>query len=274
VSQETLVSRDQTAGATPAQVATSTPKPAADADNGLANRKVRTVTVRPDGTIVEGGDSVAGGTELPVNRPNVPAVPGVSAAMAADTPPSATTVPSAPAATAPAAPDTTTAVASVDPSAVASPADANAPVPMARDMRPAASADDTLSPAPSSSVNAAVKPAATGRPLDLIGSLVKESDPAPTQPATQVASTGAAVAAAHVQLASQPSEGAAETSLNNLVRRYGSLFNGVRPSVVKADVSGRGTYYRVVIPAATLSGAEQLCSSIKAKGGDCFAYNG
>jgi hypothetical protein len=273
VSQETLVSRDQTAGATPAQVATPTPKRVADADNGLANRKVRTVTVRPDGTIVEGGDSVAGGAELPVNRPNVPAVPGVSAAMAADTPPSATSVPSVPAATTPAAPNPATAIASVDPAAVASPADPNAPMPMARDARPAATADDTLTltSTPSSPVNAAVQPAATGKPLDLIGSLVQNSDPAPSR---QVASTDTAGAAAHVQLASQASEAAAETTLNNLVRRYGSLFNGVRPSVIKADVSGRGTHYRVVIPAASLSGAEQLCSAIKAKGGDCFAYSG
>lgn len=273
VSQETLVSRDQTAGATAAQVATPTPKLVASADNGLANRKVRTVTVRPDGTIVEGDDSVAGGTELPVNRPNVPAVPGVSAAMAADTPPSATTVPRLPAVTTPGAPDPAMAVAAVDPAAVASPGDPNAPLPMARDMRPAATGEDnTLSVTPTSPVNAAVKPAATGKPLDLIGSLVKNSDPAPTP--ARVASSGAAAATAHVQLASQASEAAAQTSLNNLVRRYGSLFNGVQPSIIKADVSGRGTHYRVVIPAATLSGAEQLCSAIKAKGGDCFAYNG
>jgi hypothetical protein len=170
-----------------------------------------------------------------------------------------------------AAPEPATAVASVDPAAVASPGDPNAPLPMARDARPATVADDTLASAPNSPVNAAVKPAATGKPLDLIGSLVKNSDPAP---AAQVASTDTAVAAAHVQLASQASEAAAETTLNNLVRRYGSLFNGVRPSIVKADVSGHGTHYRVVIPAATLSGAEQLCTAIKAKGGDCFAYNG
>jgi hypothetical protein len=39
-------------------------------------------------------------------------------------------------------------------------------------------------------------------------------------------------------------------------------------------LNGRGVRYRVVIPAASLSNAQQLCSAIKAKGGDCFAYNG
>ena len=48
------------------------PRPA----KGLANRKVRTVTVRPDGTIVSGDDAVAGAEALPVERPNVPDVPG------------------------------------------------------------------------------------------------------------------------------------------------------------------------------------------------------
>src|SRR5690606_11352785 len=43
---------------------------------GLVNRRVRTVTVRPDGTIVSGDDSLAGSAMLPVDRPAVPDVPG------------------------------------------------------------------------------------------------------------------------------------------------------------------------------------------------------
>ena len=286
-SQEALVSRDQTAGATPAQVAAPTPTATkvAAGDSGLANRKVRTVTVRPDGTIVSGDDSVAGGTALPVSRPNVPAVPGVSTAEAAEPAPPAT-MPGAP------TPPTTMAVASTDASPMAAMAapDANAPLPMARAMRPegptvADNTADAVGPAPASAVNAQVNPspAPRGKPLDLIGSLVNAADSAPTQPApaqpkTRLASLDAPApasnAAAHVQLASQPSEAAAETSANVLEQRYGALFNGVRPAVMKADLNGRGVRYRVVIPAASLSNAQQLCSAIKAKGGDCFAYNG
>ena len=64
--KENLVSRDQTAGADAAQVASTVPAAAAASspDGGLANRKVRTVTVRPDGSIVSGDDSVAGATQL------------------------------------------------------------------------------------------------------------------------------------------------------------------------------------------------------------------
>src|SRR5690606_25597145 len=49
-------------------------------ETGLANRKVRTVTVRPDGTIVSGDDAVAGTEALPVDRPNVPEIPGAEMA--------------------------------------------------------------------------------------------------------------------------------------------------------------------------------------------------
>ena len=277
-SQEALVSSDQTAGATPAQVAAPTPTATkvAAGDSGLANRKVRTVTVRPDGTIVSGDDSVAGGTALPVSRPNVPAVPGVSTAEAAEPAPPAT-MPGAP------TPPTTMAVASTDASPMAAMAapDANAPLPMARAMRPegptvADNTADAVGPAPASAVNAQVNPspAPRGKPLDLIGSLVNAADSAPTQPApaqpkTRLASLDAPApasnAAAHVQLASQPSEAAAETSANVLEQRYGALFNGVRPAVMKADLNGRGVRYRVVVERSVLDlpdGIAQLTAAL------------
>ena len=71
-SSEQLVSTDQTNGGNVSRDVTPT---AADSESGLANRKVRTVTVRPDGTIVSGDDALAGGEALPIDRPNVPSVP-------------------------------------------------------------------------------------------------------------------------------------------------------------------------------------------------------
>src|SRR5690606_17936303 len=60
--EEQLVSRDQA----DLNEVTQVPPAAEVSDEGLANRKVRTVTVRPDGTIVSGDESVAGSTILPV----------------------------------------------------------------------------------------------------------------------------------------------------------------------------------------------------------------
>lgn len=70
--EEQLVSRDQA----DVNEVTQVPPVAELSEEGLANRKVRTVTVRPDGTIVSGEDSVAGSAILPVDRPVVPTVPG------------------------------------------------------------------------------------------------------------------------------------------------------------------------------------------------------
>ncbi len=74
--EEQLVSRDQ---ADVNEVTQTAPTPD-NSEDGLANRRVRTVTVRPDGTIVSGEDSVAGSTILPVDRPVVPDVPGAQTA--------------------------------------------------------------------------------------------------------------------------------------------------------------------------------------------------
>src|SRR5690606_3084583 len=75
---EQLVSRDQsTSEEGSSQV--SRVIPPASAEGGIANRKVRTVTVRPDGTIVSSDNAVAGSEALPVDRPAVPALPGAAA---------------------------------------------------------------------------------------------------------------------------------------------------------------------------------------------------
>jgi hypothetical protein len=110
---------------------------------GLANRKVRTVTVRPDGTIVSGEEGVAGNAILPVERPNVPSVPGADTAspslLATADPTTTTPLPAAlettpPATTSDAAADaenpaTATDAAAIDPAAAALPTtDGTAPV--------------------------------------------------------------------------------------------------------------------------------------------------
>jgi len=248
-STETLVSRDQTAGADAAQVASTAPAAAAASspDGGLANRKVRTVTVRPDGSIVSGDDSVAGAAQLPVGRPNVPSLPGVSVANAAEAPSAGTAADatatdptnsagtdaassanpamagtvSADAAPAPAA-ATDNSTATADNSASAG--DPNAPIPLPPPDRTQVASvdttatDDTSTPAatttrPSSAVNAVVKSNAA-KPIDLIGNLATSSDntPAPAQqPARQ-----APAAAATADVASADTAAAGGTSVAHI----------------------------------------------------------
>lgn len=265
---ETLVSRDETADASAAEVArVVVPEGAATTESGLANRKVRTVTVRPDGTIVSGDEAVAGTEALPVDRPNVPAVPGASVepsdlltavvgedpAASAEADPIAAAIAEGQRATNEATPVGLTALAPTSATTTqAAPAvfDASlvAPVPMPR-------------PVDRSALNGGSRAAS----LDDLP-LVDLDEPGQAAPA--------GTAAAYVQLSSQRSEAEAQASLRSVQSRFGSLFGVNRLEVQRADLGAKGIYYRVRLPASSLQEATQICASIKSNGGDCFATSG
>jgi hypothetical protein len=73
-----------------------------------------------------------------------------------------------------------------------------------------------------------------------------------------------------MQIASQPTAQAAQTSYQHLAHRYGSVLGGHGVDIVKAEISGRGTYYRVRVPTSTRDEAIALCTKYKAAGGSCF----
>jgi len=258
-SVEQLVSTDETNGA-PVVAREVTPTASGDSDSGLASRKVRTVTVRPDGTIVSGDDAVAGAEELPVDRPNVPAVP------ATDTP-NLLSEPTEIAATDPAATPAAPIVDLAPPAAeTALVANSNhvAPIPMSFPAREPGSA----APAAAAPVVGAQTP--NGQ-IDLLGG--GTSAAAPTQVAAVTpADTGNA--AAYVQLSSSPSEGDAQASLRAMSNRYGSLFGGNSLTIQAANLGQKGTWYRVRLPAASLGEAQRICANIKANGGDCIVTGG
>ena len=73
-----------------------------------------------------------------------------------------------------------------------------------------------------------------------------------------------------VQIASQRSAAAAQKSYAALSRRYASVIGGKGVDIRKGVIKGKGTYYRVRIPANSRSAANTICSRLKAKGGACF----
>ncbi len=73
-----------------------------------------------------------------------------------------------------------------------------------------------------------------------------------------------------VQISSQRSAAAAQKSYANLSRRYASVIGGKGVDIRKGVIKGKGTYYRVRIPAESKSAANTICSRLKAKGGACF----
>lgn len=235
---ERLVSRDQSQeNADPIrQIIT------ADTDeNGLANRKVRTVTVRPDGTIIQGDDQVAGGEELGVDRPNVPALPegAVDSDLA----------------------DTTVASLTSD------------------------NADENASAVNLVEVNGSSVPYPAPRITDREAKLAAATPSTPTTPASngavdlitntpaQTTQTSAPAAGAWVQLASQRSQGAAEDTAAVLTRQFGSLFNGQQLQIQRADLGDRGVFYRIMLPATSLTEATNICTRIQSAGGNCFPRN-
>ena len=295
--EEQLVSRDQ---ADVNEVTQVPPTPDVSSE-GLANRKVRTVTVRPDGTIVSADNSLAGSTILPVDRPNVPPVPGAQTAspeLLAST-----------SAANPLPPAANSLTAAALPSDVTNPA---APAPTDTAAIPPVPAEPAVPPAPAVPV---VAPGATVPAVDATGNVIAgkttviplqrpanfaqrpqaAAEPAPAavvdpvaqaptaqlqpQPAGQpsAAIPGATEVAAlpnnapaYVQLASQRTEEEARATAQRLVTRFGPLFGGANMEVQRVDLGNRGIFYRVRVPANSAEQASNICVNVKAAGGDCI----
>lgn len=276
-------------------------------------KKVRTLVVRPDGSIVSGEG--AGQTQARVIDTSPAAVNGSSATQpAADASPATplpdagatsaeTSAPAAPAANDPFAPSangpdagaqTATApdpfapaqdgtqpdAAAADPFASTASAEdqANAPKGIPR-TKPGVSERTVVAAAqPVATQPVATQPSATVRSS---GPLVLGAAPAAPVAAAPIASapvTAAPVASGGsippgtyvVQVTSRQSEETARTSYQDLQRRFPSVLGSRQAVIVRADIEGKGTFYRARIPAGSKAEAISLCESLKAAGGDCF----
>ncbi len=285
--EEQLVSRDQSQ-----DPANNPVTPAGDdairqiitadtTENGLANRRVRTVTVRPDGTIVRGDDQVAGTEALPVERPDVPALP-----EDAVTSPLANTEVAGLSLDEPVA-DPAASLTSADPANLVAVNGTSVPFPVSRPddlaaLRAAVPAQSTpvivtqptnTQPAVTATPPQQTAPQQSGT-VDLLGDL-EAVTPSPEPPATVPSAADPpgqpVTAAAWVQLASQRDQAIANSEAGRLSRLYSSALGGRQPVVQRADLADRGIWYRVMVPAGSLSEAQTICSQITSIGGDCFA---
>lgn len=245
-----------------------------------APKRVRTVVVRPDGTIVPGGET-DGSTPRIISTVPVTINPGSqpAPAPAAPTNPVQTTAVD-PAVVAPAnggqpAIVTTTpagavpvATVPVTPEGVAAEVvDQSQAVSVTPRRKPAAPVQVATAPVVVTPVQTQTNPAPTrpSGPLDL-------SNPGPAPVVTQPVSTGGSIAAGTyvVQVTSQRSEGAARDAYQGLQRRYPGVLGSFNAVIVRADLGDRGTFYRARIPANSRAQAISLCESLKSAGGDCF----
>jgi hypothetical protein len=271
---ETLVSTDQSTETDAASTGE-----AEILDSGLANRKVRTVTVRPDGTIVAGEDTVAGSEALPDTRPNIPEVPGDAATATDVLATAAEGVAQDPIAAAIANPDavpetpaTELALAPVATTTTPVNLDPSIPVPLPpmlnRTSEPlvdTAALTTPLGTAPT-----------TSQPLDLLAPddiAAAPATPAPTQTAATTApvqSSPGNPAPAYVQLSAQRDEATAIADARNFTNRFAGVIGDTALEVHIVDLGAKGTWYRVLLPASSASAANTACANIKNAGGDCL----
>jgi len=249
-------------------------------DNELISHRVRTVVVRPDGTIVPSGAARSVGESVPAASPG-----GITAAPQVDTDADADRGEPAPYEVALA--DAIARDAATDASPAAG-GDTNAFAPTAEtpptEAADALSGDDGEAEGEASAEPApAVEPTAVRpprRPTPPVRT-ARATAPAATAPPefgnTGAASAPPATAAASpasapwgVQVSSQRTRADAETSYANLRARYPGILGGVQPMIVAANVGDRGRFFRVRLPANSRAEAASLCQRLKSAGADCF----
>ncbi|HJS62595.1 MAG TPA: SPOR domain-containing protein [Pseudolabrys sp.] len=232
---EKLVSREEQPMDRPTAVALSQSGPQAVLGSGVVGsepKKVRTIAIHPDQPVADAAPSSMSAVAAPAKPASAPRTSATPPRPAPDT--TADGEESAPARSAP-------------PPRQAAGASGNAPLSLNPNAAPSRAA-----PAP------APTPAAPARTASV----------APQAPAA--ASTGGGTGS-YVQVSSQRSEGEAQAAFRSLQAKFPDQLGGRQSSIRKVDLGAKGTYFRAMVgPFANANEASQLCSSLKAAGGQCL----
>lgn len=214
----------------------------------VSPRKVRTMIVKPDGTLVA--------QEVPAPAAETPQQDKVEEL---------------------AAPATTEKAPSVL---------ATSRVPVTPE-QPAQAAQTSARPAPAAAQPAQTQTAAplpaarpSSQPANVVATVTNQGNvrpAAPAQPAQQTASAAPAAATStpssggyYIQIASLPSQAEAQKSYQNMSAKFGSVIGGRGVDIKAAEIAGKGTFYRVRIPAGDKNEAAALCERFRSAGGSCL----
>jgi hypothetical protein len=230
---EKLVSREEQPMDRPTAVALSQSGPQASLGSGVVGsepKKVRTIAIHPDQPVVDATPSSMSAAAAPAKPAPAPRAAAAPPRPAPDQ--TADAEESAPAAATRAAP----------PSRQAAASSGSAPLSLNPNAAPSRAAPAAAAPARTASVAPqAVAPASTGG------------------------------AGSYVQVSSQRSESEAQAAFRSLQSKFPDQLGSRQPSIHKVDLGAKGTYYRAMVgPFANASEASQLCSSLKAAGGQCL----
>ncbi|OCP00946.1 MULTISPECIES: SPOR domain-containing protein [unclassified Ensifer] len=219
-----------------------------DKTPAVAPRKVRTMIVKPDGTLVAREEPVAApATDVAGATQPLPETPSNDVAAAGQASGNAEQV------------------------ALAATGNANIEQVPVRNVTTTAAGGDK---APTPQTRPAEQPA------NVVGTVTDQGNVRPaeeqaavtaeTQPAQQVATAPVPAGSYFIQVASLPSEAEAQKSYNSLSNKFANVIGGRGVDIRKAEIAGKGTYYRVRIPAGSKEEANALCSKYKGAGGSCL----
>jgi len=239
VRQATRVASAGAGGPLPSNVVPSASPPTSP-QNGAINaalgepRRVRTVSVGPDGTLKTPDHGVSRPAAGSAATPQQPATTGATAASPSSTPALPPQRPrdmtSATPQTAPAKPATSAA------------SESNTPSTATPDASRAAKVPQRVAAAPQ---NPAAEPTETGN--------------------TPAAASGGYA----IQLAVRPSEKEAKAAFQQLQQRHAGELAGKSPAIRRAEVNG-STVYRVRVGPLSKDEASSLCTRLQSSGGQCF----
>ena len=241
-------------------------------------KRVRTVVVRPDGTIIPEGEEPAVATPAQP-QPAVPAEPdaasGENGSRVVSTSPVVTgadVAPADPSGTTPepAQPDTPAIVTGADVAPEPAASEPAAPVPsVVPRKKPDAPVQVASAPA---AVTTPVQAQQNDSPLNLTQQPAAPATTAPAAPAPVASTSGGSIPSGTyiVQVTSQRSEAAASDAYSGLQRRFPAVLGNRNAVIVAATVEDRGVFYRARIPTGSRDEAISLCESLQAAGGDCF----
>jgi SPOR domain len=159
------------------------------------------------------------------------------------------------------------------------------PAPVARNTARPAPAPPKPTPPKVTPAASAPAPAGSNAPLSIVpGGQNEAGASAPrarAAPAPTAVASAAPVAANMpapspgggyaVQVSSQRSEAEAQASFRELRAKFPNQLNGREPIIRRADLGAKGTYYRALVgPFASAEQAAEMCSGLKAAGGNCL----
>ncbi|UJW73499.1 SPOR domain-containing protein [Rhizobium sp. SL42] len=251
---------------------------AAEDPGTITPRKVRTMIVRPDGTLVaqdvpevatqaqsaaapQAGQQPATPVLAAPSQPSTNTTDVVKPIETSVVPPVATSTASAPVETAAVAPVETPAAE------MTGTPDPKAPIPTSRPAQQPVNVVSTVTD--QGNVRPAPAPAAT-ETQTAPTETAAVAPATPTPPAATAPAAPAASGSYAIQIASLPSEADAQKSYRNLSGKFASVLGGQPFEIRKADIPGKGTFYRVRVGAGSKAEAVALCEKYRAAGGSCL----